>query len=101
MYIYPEFNCLKKIITWTDTNTTAYRYHVPEIERHMQVVKEWMRTIYYGLPYNFIKIWMVIDIRKYVVMIINAFPPKSGISRTHSPRTTVTRKQIDFKKQCW
>ena len=34
-------------------------------------------------------------------MMINAFPPKSGISRTCSPRTIMMGKQLDFKKQLW
>ena len=33
-------------------------------------------------------------------MMINAFPPKIGLSRTYSPCTIMMGKQLDFKKQC-
>ena len=44
-----------------------------------------MRTVYGGLPYDNMTGQMIIELGKYVVMMIKAFPPKSGISRTYSP----------------
>ena len=42
---------------------------------------------------------MIIELGKYVVVIINAFQKKSGISFTYSPHTIMTGKQLDFKNQ--
>ena len=43
---------------------------------------------------------MIIELGKYVIIMINAFPPKSGLSRTYILRTIMAGKQLDFKKQC-
>ena len=33
-------------------------------------------------------------------MLLNAFPPKSGLSKTYSPRTIMTGKALDWEKIC-
>ena len=43
---------------------------------------------------------MTIDLAKHVVMFLNAFPPKSGISKTYSLRKIMTGKALDWKKSC-
>ena len=43
---------------------------------------------------------MTIDLAKHVVMFLNAFPPKSGLSKTYSPCTIMTGKALDWKKSC-
>ena len=43
---------------------------------------------------------MTIELAKHVVIFLNAFPPKSGQSKTYSPRTIITGKSIDWKKIC-
>ena len=100
MHMDPEFKCLGKLIVGVDLNTTSARDHVPEIERRMHVVKERMHEVHGGIPYNCMTSRMTIELQKYVFMMINAFPPKSGILRTYSPRTIMTGMQLDFKKQC-
>ena len=95
----PEFNFLKKLIIGADLNTTAARDHVPEIKIQTQLLKDWMRAVYGGLPYDCMNSRMIIELGKYAVMMINAFPPKSGISHTYSPRTIMTGKQTYFNKQ--
>ena len=82
MYMDPEFNCVDKSIVGTDLNTTAARDHVPEIERQIQVVKERMKSFHGGLLYDHMTIRMIIELGKYVVMMINDFPPNSCLSRT-------------------
>ena len=100
MYMYPEFNCLYKLIMDTYINKMAAMDHVLEIERQIQVIKERMCARHSGIPYNRMTRWMVIGLGKYSVMMINALPPKIGISRTYIPHTIMTYKQLDFKKQC-
>ena len=43
---------------------------------------------------------MPIELAKHVVMFLNDFSPKSGLSKTYSPRTIMTGKSIDWKKSC-
>ena len=43
---------------------------------------------------------MTIYLAKSVVMFLNAFPPKSGLSKTYSPRTIMTGKALDWEKIC-
>ena len=76
----PEFNCLDKLITGVDINTAAARDHVLEIERHIQTIKEHMNAVHGGLPYDCMTSWMVIEIVKNVLMMLNTFSPKRGIS---------------------
>ena len=94
----PEFNCLDKLIVGTDLNTTVARDHFPKIDRKIQVLKEHMRAVHGGLPYDRITSRMIIELGKYVVIMINAFPPKSGLSCTYIPRTIMTGNQLDFNK---
>ena len=100
MYMDPEFNCLYKLIVSTDLNKNFARDHVPGIERHIQIVKERTREFYGGLPYDRMTSRMIVYLHKYVVMMINAFPPNRSLSRTYSPCNIMMGKQLDFKKQC-
>ena len=98
MHMDPKFNCLDQLIIGTDLNTTAARDHVPEIEWQIKVVKERMQAVHGGLPYDRMTSCMIIYLGKYVVIIINAFPPKSSLARTYIPRTIMTGKQLEFNK---
>ena len=77
----------------------AARDHVPDIERHTQVVKKRMKELHGGLPYDRMTSCMVIEIGKYVVIMINTYPPKSGLSLTYIPHTIMAGKQLEFKKK--
>ena len=99
MYMDSEFNYLDKIITSMYINTMAAREQIPEIERQIQVIKERIRALHGGLPYYRMTSRMVIELGKYIVMMINAFPPKSCISCTYSPHTIMTGKQLGYKKK--
>ena len=59
-----------------------------------------MREVHGGLPYERMTSRMIIELGKYVVMMINLFPPNSGLSHTYSPRTVMKVKKLDFKNQC-
>ena len=76
----PEFNYLDKLITGVDINTAAARDHVLEIERQIQAIKEHMNAVHGGLPYDCMTSWMVIELVKNVLMMLNTFSPKRGIS---------------------
>jgi hypothetical protein len=99
LYADPEFAFLEDQLD-THLNTTAAREHVPEVERQIQVIKERMRATHAALPFSRMPRRMVIELAKYVVLMLNSFPPGSGLSRTYSPRTIMTGKQLDFAKHC-
>ena len=92
MYMDPDFNFLDRSIVGTYLNKTSTRDHVPDIERQIQVVKDRMRAVHGDLPYDCMNSCMLIELGKYVVTMINAFPPNSGLSRTYSPRTIMMGK---------
>ena len=43
---------------------------------------------------------MIIELARHVVMFLNAPPPKSGLSKTYSPRTIMKVKALDWNKSC-
>ena len=43
---------------------------------------------------------MVIELENHVVILLNASPPKSRLSKTYSPRTKMTVKDLDWKIIC-
>ena len=58
-----------------------------------------MCAVHVGLPYDCMTSMVIIEIGKYVVMMINTFLPKSGISRTYSLCTITMGKKLYLKKQ--
>ena len=81
-------------------NITAANEHSPIIERHIRVIKEQMRAIRHTLPFKVIPLTMLIEMTYFSIFWINAFPPKSGVSATISPRKIITGQQLDYKKHC-
>ena len=60
--------------------------HVPEAERSIRTIKESSRAATHDLPYSYYPREVVRALIRYSVMILNAFPSKSGISTTLTPR---------------
>jgi hypothetical protein len=88
MFMDNEFevldNALKEINI--NLNTAAAKEHVPEIEHMIHVVKERARSYWNTLPFQTMPDIMIVELINYVVMWLNAFPVKIGISKTHFPR---------------
>ena len=100
MFADPEFQLLYEKLFTTLINTTGTRDHVPEVERHIQVIKERMRAHHANLPFpRFLK-RIMIGLDKHIVIFLNAFTPKSGLSKTYSPRMIMTGKALDWRKSC-
>ena len=91
-----EFEKLQPLVPGININTTAAKEHVPEIEHRIRVIKEHARARLNTLPFQLILIKLIY----HVVLWLNAFPSKSGISETLSPREIVLRHKLDFKKHC-
>ena len=79
MFVDPEFKSLEEKVVRTTLNTTGARDHVPEVGRQIQVIKERMRAHHANLPFPSFTRRMTIDLAKHVVMLLNAFPSKSGL----------------------
>ena len=100
MLVDPEFNSLKEKLVSTTLNTTGLRDHIPEVEIQIQVIMERMRSHHTNLAFPRFTRRMTIDLDKHIVMFLNAFPPKSGLSKTYSPRTIMTGKTLDWNRSC-
>jgi hypothetical protein len=95
-----EFEKLKPLLPTLSINTTAANEHVPEIERRIRLIKERGRGILNTLPFKKMPRVILVELIYHVVLWLNAFPSKSGISDTLSPRELVLRHRLDFKKHC-
>jgi hypothetical protein len=81
-------------------NETSRNEHVGDIERFIRTLKERMQSIYTTLPFESIPPRMVIEMAKYCVYWLNAFPSNDGISKTISPRTIITGQSVDYSRHC-
>jgi hypothetical protein len=95
-----EFEPLQNLIPIIMVNTTATKEHVPEIEQRIRLIKECRRGILNTLPYKKIPQLMLIELIYHVVLWLNAFPTKSGISAMLLPREIVLHHKLDFAKHC-
>ena len=59
-----------------------------------------MQAHHANLPFPSFTRFMTIELAEHVVIFLNAFPPKSGLSKTYSPHTIITGKTLDWKKSC-
>ncbi len=75
-------------------NTTATKEHVPEVERRIRLIKERGRGILNTLLFKKMPQIMLIELIYHVVLWLNAFPTKSGVSETLSPCEIVMRHKI-------
>ncbi len=81
-----EFEKLKPLMTSIECNTTAAEEHVSEAERTIRTLKERTRELLATLPFTHIPKRMKIKFIYFMILWMNAFPVKSGISQTFSPR---------------
>jgi hypothetical protein len=86
-----EFEKLRVLIPILIVNTTAAKEHVPEVDRRIRLIKERRRGILNTLPLKKMPKIMLIELIYHVVLWLNAFPTKSGVSTMLSPRKIVYR----------
>ncbi len=55
-------------------NLTSANKHVPEIERKICVIKEWVRAVMYGMPFNAVPPIICISAVLFVTKQLNLFP---------------------------
>eukprot|EP00956_Cyclotella_meneghiniana_P009213 scaffold12647_cov40-Cyclotella_meneghiniana.AAC.2 len=96
-----EFKKLEDGTTEVMINTTAAREHVTDIERYIRSIKDRCRSVMSELPYKeCMPDVFVIFLLKFVILWMNAFPAKNGVSDEFSPREIVTGLRLDYKKHC-
>ena len=95
-----EFEKIKPLMPSIECNTTAAKEHVSEAEQMVRTVKERMRGLLATLPFSHVPKRMKIEFVYFVILWLNAFPVKSGISQTISPRLLLMRWRLDYTKHC-
>ena len=81
-------------------NITAAKEHVSEVKRRIRVIKERARGILTTLPYKMMPHKMVIHLMYFVMLWLNAFPIKTGISDKFSPRKIIAQQKLNSKAHC-
>jgi hypothetical protein len=81
-----EFEKIKPHMPTVECNTTAAKEHISEAERTIRTIKELTRGLLATLPFSNIPRRMKIEFVYFMVLWMNAFLVKSGISTTYSPR---------------
>jgi hypothetical protein len=95
-----EFKKLRNLVPILGINTTAAREHKPEVEQKIRLIKERGRGILNTLSFKKMPRLMLIELIYHVVLWLNAFPAKSGVSEKLSPCKIVYRHKLDFAKHC-
>ena len=92
-----KFEKVKSKLPLVVCNTTATKEHMSEAERSIRTIKERMQGIVGTLPFEFIPRRLKIEFIYFVVLWLNAFPAKSGISATYSPQNSLYAGNLTAK----
>jgi len=95
-----EFKKKKDLMPQVVCNTTVAKEHVSKAERNIRTIKERTRGIIGTLPFEYIPRRLKMEIIYFVVLWLNAFPVKTGVSSVHSPRELLVRWKLDYAKHC-
>ncbi len=79
-------------------NTTASSKHVGYMCLHM--IKQWARATVLGPPYQHMPEQILVKFINFVVLWLNLFLSKSGISKPRSPQEIVIRQTLNYIKYC-
>ncbi len=96
-----EFEKLKNILPTVECNTTVAKEHMSKAERSIRTVKERTRGLIGTLPFDNIPRRMKIEFVYFIMLWLNAFPVKTGVSSIYSPWELLVRWHLDYKKHCW
>jgi hypothetical protein len=95
-----EFEKIRGLLRNVECNTTAAKEHVSEAKRMIRTIKERTRGLLATLPLKHIPWRMKIEFIYFIVLWFKAFPVKSRISSTFSPRKLLVWWKLDYKKHC-
>ena len=89
----------EKSMSSVECNTTAAKEHVIEVEQTIWMVKERIHGLLATLPFSHIPKRMKIEFVYFVILWLNAFLVKSGISQTILPQELLMSWRLDYKKE--
>ena len=95
-----EFKKIKDLMSQVVCNTTAAKEHVSKAERSIRTIKERTRGIIGTLPFDYMPRRLKMEIIYFVVLWLNAFPAKTGVSQVYSPRELLVRWKLDYTLHC-
>ena len=95
-----EFEKIRPLLPTVECNTTAAKEHVSKAERTIRSIKERTRDLLAMLPFLHLPRQMKIKFVYFIVLWLNAFPVRSGILSTFSPRELLVYWRLDYKKHC-
>jgi hypothetical protein len=95
-----EFEKVRDLIPRVECNTTVAKEHVSKVERTIHTVKEQTRGLLGTLPFQHLPCCMKIEFIYFMVLWLNAFPVKNGISSVFLPIELLVRWRMDYSKHC-
>ena len=79
------------------TTTMAAYEQVREVKRRIRIIKERAHGILATLPFKKLPRVVIIHFVHFVTMLLNAWPIKTGISSTISPREQIIGMKLTTK----
>jgi len=95
-----DFEKVRDVMPCVECNTTAAKEYVSKAERTIRTIKERTRGLLGTLPFQHLPRRMKIEFIYFMVLWLNAFPVKNGISSMFSPRELLVRWRLDYAKHC-
>jgi hypothetical protein len=95
-----EFEKIKPLLPTLECNTMAAKEHVSKAERTIRTLKERTRGLLATLPFSHVPKRMKIEFVYFILLWLNAFPVKSGISVVYTLQELIVRWRLDYKKHC-
>jgi hypothetical protein len=80
-----EFEKIKDLMPQLECNTNAAKEHVSKAERTMRMIKERTRGLIGTLSFDNIPRRSKIELIYFIILWLNAFPAKNGVSAVYSP----------------
>jgi hypothetical protein len=80
-----EFEKLKPLMPTIQCNTSAAKEHVSKAERTIRMLKEQVRGLLAVKPFEHIPKRMKIEFVYFIMLWLNKFPVRMGISLKYSP----------------
>jgi hypothetical protein len=95
-----EFEKIKGLLRNVECHTTAAKEQVSKAEQMIRTIKERTRGSLATLPFKHTPRRMKIEFIYFIVLWLNAFLVKSGISSTFSLHKLLLWWKLDYKKHC-
>jgi hypothetical protein len=95
-----EFENVSDLIPRVECNTTAAKEHVSKAERTIRTVKEQTRGLLGTLSFQHLPRRMKIEFIYFMVLWLNVFPVKNGMSSVFLPRELLVQWHMDYRKHC-